>query len=193
MPDNKPSAKLVGSDILAPLFGVTTRRIQQLTKEGIIVSTKVKGANRYDLMITIQRYIRYLSEKANSRESKSSDFVENESRKMKAEANLKESKASMASLELKELEGEMHRSEDVEAMTMDLVFTIRSMVMALPGRLAVDVANIPTAAEASERIKQECHEILNALADYRYDPEEYKRRVRDRQGWRELEDDGAEG
>lgn len=193
MPDTKPNAKLVGSDILAQLFGVTTRRIQQLTKEGVIVSTKVKGANRYDLMTTIQRYIKYLGDKANNRESKSSQVIEIEVRKMKAEADLKESKASIAALELNEIEGKMHRSEDVEAMTTDLVFAIRSMIMALPGRLAIDVANITTAAEASERIKQECHGILNDLSNYHYDPEEYKRRVRDRQGWRELGEDGSEG
>ena len=63
--------------------------------------------------------------------------------------------------------------------------------MALAGRIAVDAANTTTAAEASELIKKECHHILNELANYRYDPEAYKRRVRDRQGWRELEDDDS--
>ena len=193
MPDSKPNAKMVGSDILAPLFGVTTRRIQQLTKDGIIVSAKVKGANRYDLMTTIQRYIKYLSDKASNRGAKSGEVVDAEVRRMKADADLKESKAGIAALELNELEGKMHRSEDVEAMTTNLVFAIRSMIMALPGRLAIDVANTKTAAEASERIKQECHGILSDLSNYRYDPEEYKRRIRDRQGWQELEEDGPEG
>ena len=186
MPDNKASAKLVGSDILAPLFGVTTRRIQQLTKEGVIVAIKEKGANRYDLMTTIQRYIKYLSDKANNREAKSGEVLEIENRKNTAEADLKRSKADIASLQLKELEGKMHNSEDVEAMTTDLVFTIRSMIMALPGRLAVDVSSAKTAPEASEIIRREVHAILEELANYKYDPEAYARRVRDRQGWGEL-------
>lgn len=193
MPDNESSEELVGSDVLAELFEVTTRRIQQFTKEGIITSIKVKGANRYDYIPTIKQYIKYLSDKANNRESKSNEALKTETRKSNAEANLKESKASMASLELNELEGKMHRSEDVEAMTTDLVFAIRSMIMALPGRLAIDVASIKTAAEAAERIKHECHGILNDLSNYKYDPEEYKRRVRDRKGWREVEEDGSEG
>ena len=63
--------------------------------------------------------------------------------------------------------------------------------MALPGKLAVDVATIQTAPEAAERIKQEVYAILQQLSDSRYDPEEYKKRVRERQGWNELhgEDD----
>jgi phage terminase Nu1 subunit (DNA packaging protein) len=183
----KPPVNPQKSDVIAKLFGVSVRRVQQLTQEGIISTIKVGNANRYDLLPTIQRYIKHLQEKAAGREPKKDDG--SESRKLKAEADLKESKAGMAALELKELEGKMHRSEDVEAVMTDLVFAIRSMIMALPGRLAVDVIHAGTAAEASEIIKQECHGILSELANYRYDPEEYKRRVRDRQGWRELEDD----
>lgn len=183
----KPSTNPQKSDVIAKLFGVSVRRVQQLTQEGIITTVRVGNANRYDLLPTIQRYINHLQEKATGREAKKDDG--SEGRKSKAEADLKESKAGMASLELKELEGKMHRSEDVEALTTDLVFSIRSMIMSLPGRLAVDMANMTTAAEASERIKVECHNILTELSNYRYDPEVYKRRVRDRQGWRELEDD----
>jgi phage terminase Nu1 subunit (DNA packaging protein) len=192
MPESEGSRTPVNAqkaDVIAKLFGVSVRRVQQLTQEGIINTIRVGNANRYDLLPTIQKYIKYLQDKANGREAKKDDG--SESRKLKAEVDLKESKAKMAELELKELEGKMHRSEDVEAMTVDLVYTIRSMIMALPGRLAVDVANAKTAPEASELIKKECHNILNELANYRYDPEAYKRRVRDRQGWRELEDDDS--
>ena len=38
-------------------------------------------------------------------------------------------------------------------------------------------------------MKQEVHFILEQLADYRYDPEEYKQRVRERQGWNERQAD----
>ena len=47
----------------------------------------------------------------------------------------------------------MHRSEDVEAMTNDLVYTARSMIMALPGRLAMDVVQAGSASEASALIR----------------------------------------
>lgn len=175
------------SDVVAKLFGVSVRRIQQLTQEGIISTIKVGTANKYDLFSITPKYIKYLQDKNNGKENKKDS--NSESRKLKAEADFKESKATIASLELKELEGKMHRSEDVEAVMTDLVFGIRSMITALPGRLAIDVMNAGTAAEASEIIKKECYSILNELAHYRYDPEEYNRRVRDRQGWRELEDD----
>lgn len=190
MQESKQSTKLVNSEIIAQLFGVTSRRVNQLANEGVISAIKEKGANKYDLLPTIKKYIKHLSDKANGRKNCGNQWDE---MKQQAEAELKKSKASITRMQESELAGNMHRSEDVEAMTMDLVFSIRSMIMALPGRLAVDMANISTAAEASERIKEECHNILNDLANYRYDPEAYKRRVRDRQGWRELgEDDSSD-
>jgi hypothetical protein len=74
----------------------------------------------------------------------------------------------------------------------DIVYTIRSMIMALPGRLAVDVAGAASAAEASEIIRTEVYKILEELAGFKYDPEEYARRVREREGWSDPSDDEDE-
>ena len=135
---NPTNNKLVDSKTIAALFDMTPRRVQQLTKDGVIAAVKEGNANRYDLLPTIQRYIRYLTAKANGREPSKKDS-EIEGRRLEAEADLKPSKADIAALQLSELEGTMHRSEDVEAVMTDLVYNIRSMLVALPGRLAVDV------------------------------------------------------
>ena len=183
-----PQKNYVDTKIIATLFGLTARRIQQLTQDGILKTEQVGRQRRYDLLDTVRRYIAYLQEKCNSKGG-SKDDTENESRKIKADADLKATKAEIADMELQELKGEMHRSEDVETMTTDLVFTIRSMMLALPGRLAIDLATIDKPAEISERIKQEVHVILLELSNYSYDSNAYKKRVRDRQGWGELTKD----
>lgn len=182
---------LQSSAIIGKLFGVTERRVQQLAKEGVIPAAQTRPY-KFDLLPTVQAYIKHLSDKANGKESKSADTVQAEADKLRAEADLKQSKAKIAEMQLKELEGKMHRSEDVEAMTNDLVYTVRSMIMALPGRLAMDVAQAPSAAEASALIRSECHKILNELASYQYDPEAYQRRVRDREGWSDALADEAD-
>ena len=150
--------------VIADLFGVSTRRIEQLKTEGII---KGQGKpTKYDLLPTIRAYIKFLSDKANGREKK------------KTTAELEEAK-----LELKELQGKMHRAEDVEAITTDHVLFLRSMLMAMPGKLAVDLSGDHTAPEQAERVKQEVYFILNQLAEYQYSAEDYKKRVMERQGW----------
>lgn len=190
MAENTAKQNLQKTDTIAKLFGLGARRVEQLAKEGTIPAAQTRPY-MFDLLPTIQTYIRYLSDKANGKE-KSTQTTKIESDKLQAEADLKRSKADMAALQLKELEGKMHRSEDVEAMTTDLVYTVRSMIMALPGRLAVDVTNAATAAEASVIIRAECHKILEELSDYKYDPEAYQRRVRDREGWSDLLADEAD-
>ena len=178
---NPTNNKLVDSKTIAALFDMTPRRVQQLTKDGVIAAVKEGNANRYDLLPTIQRYIRYLTDKANGREPSKKDS-EIEGRRLEAEADLKRSKADIAALQLSELEGTMHR----------LVYNIRSMLVALPGRLAVDVTGAATPAEASEIIRTEVYKILTELAGYKYDPEVYARRVRDREGWSEQLADDAD-
>ena len=180
---------LQSTAVVASLFNLSERRVQQLAKDGVIEGRKVEGVYQFDLLPTVRKYIAYLSDKANGREQKNR---KTEEEKLTAEADLKRAKADMAELQLKELRGQMHRSEDVEAITTDLVYTIRSMIIALPGRLAVDVAAVDTAPEASEIIRRECFAILEELSNYKYDPEEYAKRVREREGWKEATDDGDE-
>ena len=84
----------------------------------------------------------------------------------------------------------MHRSEDVAAMTEDLIYTVRDSLLALPGRLAVDVAGTSTAAEAAEIVKREVYAVMKDLAQYQYDPAKYAERVRERMDWEGDVDDG---
>lgn len=166
--------------VIAKIFGVSTRRVEQLKTEGII---KGQGKpTKYDLLPTIQAYIKYLSDKANGREKRETD-AQLETDKLSAEKRIKTAKAEIVELELQELRGELHRASDVEAITTDHVLYMRSMLLAMPGKLAVDVAAINSAPECAERIKREVYSVLSSLANYRYDPEEYKKRVRERQGW----------
>lgn len=176
---------LQSSAVIGKLFDLTERRVQQLAKEGILPAASVKPY-RFDLLITVKSYIKYLSDKANGKETKTADTLKAESNKLKAEAELKQTKAKISSMQLKELEGKMHRSEDVEAVMNDLVYTVRSMIIALPGRLAMDVMQATNANEASVIIRTECNKILEDLANYQYDPETYRRRVRDREGWGDI-------
>ncbi len=184
--------KLVGTAEIADYFGMTERRVQQLVRDETIHAAKSRPY-KFDLRETVREYVGYLGDKANRKRATVEDNLQAEADKLRADADLKQSKAKIAEMQLKELQGQMHRSEDVEAMTTDLVFTVRSMVLALPGRLAMDMAQTVTPAEASARIRAECDRILNELAGYRYDPEKYRRRVREREGWGDLLEDEEDG
>ena len=159
----------VSTSELACVLGITARYVRQLTEDGQLEKIK---QGRYALCASVQKYI-------DSREAVTEDDAKLEKAKRAAEVTLKTSKAHIAKMEADELRGKMHRSEDVAAMTEDLIYTVRGSLMALPGRLAVDVAAVTTPAEAAEIIRKEVHALMRELANYQYDPEKYEERVRE--------------
>lgn len=188
MADNQ---NLQSTQTIAKVFQVSVRRVEQLKAEGIIVGQG--RPTKYDFIPAVMAYIKYLADKAYGREKKE-NMEELEEDKLRAEVELKKAKAKKAEMELKELQGKLHRAEDVEAIMTDHVLYLRSLLMSMPGRLAVDLAGEHTAPEQAQRVKEEVYFVLNSLSEYKYDPEEYRKRVMERQGWEKanLEDTGDE-
>ncbi|MBE7708917.1 MAG: protoporphyrinogen oxidase [Cyanobacteria bacterium SIG32] len=172
-------SKLKTTEFLANYFGISARRVQQLAQDNIIPSVKEKGTYYFDPPIAIKKYITFLQDALNK---KNKNTEEHETKKLDAEIRLKEAKATVAEIELSELKGKMHRSEDVQALIEDLAATIKGMIAGLPGRLAMDVVNLKTAAEVSDAIEKACFEILDQLAEYEYDPDYFKEKVQERGG-----------
>ena len=174
----------VSTTELACVLGVTGKRIRQMAEDGVLEKVK---QGRFRLCDSVQKYIGF-----KTRATMSEDESKLEIGRKAAETQLKTAKAFIAKLEAEELQGNMHRSEDVAAMTEDLVYTIRSALLALPGRLAVNVAQAATPAEASEIIRLEVHAVMKELSEYKYDPKKYEERVRQRMQWAEAADSDDE-
>lgn len=174
------------------MTGKSNQWIGQLTSQGILVKKQTPHGALYDMAETIKSYIEMLDARAEEKDDKEQAT---EAMRRKAEATLKQAKATVATLDAQERLGKMHRSEDVAAMTEDLIFTIRSGLLALPGRLAVDVMSAKDSAEASDIIEREIYRLMNELANYKYDAAKYQERVRERLNLEatDLADDDEEG
>lgn len=122
-------------DVIAKLFGISVRRVQQLTQSGIICTVKVSRSNRYDLEDTVKRYTKYLSDKAYGRA------------KTETEEGLKEQKL-VAEIALKESQGELHRLRtaimageyiSIEEVKMDygrFFLSFKKFALSLPSKIA---------------------------------------------------------
>lgn len=159
------------------MTGKSNQWIGQLTSKGVLVKKQTSRGALYEMRETVKAYIEMLDARV---DEKDKDDQDTETRRRKAEASLKQAKATVATLEAQERLGKMHRSEDVAAMTEDLIFAIRNGLLALPGRLAVDVMTAKDPAEASDIIEREIHKLMNELANYKYDAAKYQERVRER-------------
>lgn len=171
---------------LCAMTGKSNQWIGQLTAQGVLNKEETPHGNLYDLRSNIRSYCEML-EARNKKVDNEAAKVEAE--KNKADMNLKKAKAAIAVLEANELKGKMHRSEDVVAVTEDLVYSIRNMLVSLPGRLAVDVAHAENEAEAAIIIRREVNKVMEELANYKYDPKRYEEIVRKRQSWDALHED----
>lgn len=164
------------ADVCA-LTGKSNQWVGQLVNQGVIFRKQTSHGPMFELADTMKRYIEMIEariEEKTERDSKA------ESEKKSAEASLKRAKATVATLEAAEIVGKMHRSEDVAALTEDMIYTFRASLMALPGRLAVQVADVSDKAEAAEIIRKEIFALMRELAAYEYDPDKYGERVRAR-------------
>lgn len=175
---------VVSTKTFAQTIGVTVRRVQQMIQDGTV---KTSGKGRLPLFDNVQRYVSFMTGSTMTEEEKKI-----EKGRRTAETKLKVAKAERAMLELNELKGKMHRSEDVEALTQDMCDTIRNTLLALPGRLATDVALCDSPEECSAIIKDTVYELLNELSQYKYDPAKYEERVREREKMDERPEDDDE-
>lgn len=172
------------ADICA-MTGKSNQWIGQLVSQGVLSKRSTPHGAMFDATAAMRAYCDMLESRAKASEDKAA--TANEKEKQEAEISIKKAKAIITVLEAKELQGKMHRSEDVAAMTEDLVYTIRGMLLALPGRLAVDVASASSPSEAAEIIRQEVYKVMEELSHYRYDAKKYEERVRERRSWDLIE------
>jgi phage terminase Nu1 subunit (DNA packaging protein) len=141
---------------LAELLGLSARRIQQLAEEGVIIKA---GRGRYKAAESIQNYIRFLQEKERSANEGEADYF-------KERALHEKAKREMAEIELAVIKGEIHRSEDVKVVMNDMIAAFRSKVLALPTKLAPQLAGKTEIPIVKELLNREIREALTELAEY---------------------------
>ena len=170
---------------LCILLNVTKQWIGQLVNQGDLVRTETEHGPMFNLMDSASLYRNSLTEKA----KKTEEEKKLDKAKAAAEVKLKVAKAAMAELQAKELQGKMHRAEDVQLFTQGLIDMVKSSLMQLPGQLAVEVSLCETAEEAQILIKDAVKDILREISEFDYDPEKYEALVRERQNLDEKQDD----
>ncbi len=160
-------------------------KITRLDQDGVIAREETEKGQLYDIADSVEAYFR---EKYEDPEE-NRELLKARNTRVKAESSIKESKATIAKLEAKELQGKMFRVEDIKAITEDYFYEIRNMINALPGQLATEVAGSDNAAECAVIIRTGINRMLMHMQQYRFDPARYKERVRERIKWEAEKDD----
>lgn len=122
-------------DVIANLFGVSVRRVQQLTQDGVIDTINVQGGRRYELEPTVQKYIKYLSDKAYGRaKTETEDSLKEQ--KLRAEIDLKESQGELHRLRTDIAAGRYLSVEQVKADYVRFFVSFKSFALSVPSKTA---------------------------------------------------------
>jgi len=144
----------------AKLFDLTERRIQQLSKDGIIPKS-IDG--KYELVGVVRSYVKYLQVRAQGRQDAAytdpTDIRLERKRLIKAQADNAECEHQIK-------RGELVAFSVVENLLNEVAVLYGSSLDALPGRLAQELAGLSDAAVIKNRLFDECRQLRNLTADH---------------------------
>lgn len=129
------SGQFYEAKVIAWLFGVSVRRIQQLTQDGVIETVKTPDGRRYELVPTIQKYVKYLSDKAYNK-AHSDRELELKEQKLKAEVALKESQSELHQLRTSIASGKYISVEEVQVDYSKFFVIFKKFALSIPSRMA---------------------------------------------------------
>lgn len=157
-------------EVIAKLFGVTVRRIQQLTQDGVIATVKVvedgRSCRRYDLVSTTQRYVQYLSEKAHGKAIRTEKELQLREKKMEADLALRESQSELHRLKTAIASGEYISIEEVKMDYAKFFVVFKKFAMSLPARMSGMIAGQLDPVEARRIEKEMSSEVGSLLASF---------------------------
>ncbi len=152
-------------DVIANLFGVSVRRIQQLTQEGIIPTVQTSQGRRYELESTIQKYVKYLSDKAYGK-SKSETEARLKEQKLRAEVALKESQGELHRLRTEIAAGNYISVEEVKLDYSRFFLSFKKFAMAIPSKLAGRLTGFVDPVEVRQIEKELQNEVTKLLKSF---------------------------
>jgi phage terminase Nu1 subunit (DNA packaging protein) len=117
--------------VIAKLLDLSDRRVQQLSREGVIPKAE---RGQYDLIGSVRGYVRYLRDQALKAQAGAPDYAAERARFIRARADL-------AEMEAEEKRGSLLAADQVETASISVLARIRTRLLALPDRLPRHIWN----------------------------------------------------
>lgn len=151
--------------VIARLLDLSERRIQQLSREGVIPKAE---RGQYDLIGSVRGYVRYLRDQALRAQAGAPDYAAERARFIRARADL-------AEMEAEEKRRSLIAADEIEAAWIAVLALLRTRLLALPDRLAPHAFDQPTVGDTRNLIRTAIREVLDDLAEpdieFETDPE----------------------
>jgi phage terminase Nu1 subunit (DNA packaging protein) len=140
--------------VIAKLLDLSERRVQQLSREGVIPKAE---RGQYDLIGSVRGYVRYLRDQALKAQAGAPDYAAERARFIRARADLSE-------MEAEEKRRSLIAAEQIEAAWIAVLALLRTRLLALPDRLAPQAFEQSTVGDTRNLIRAAIREVLDDLA-----------------------------
>jgi phage terminase Nu1 subunit (DNA packaging protein) len=140
--------------VIARLLDLSVRRVQQLSREGVIPKAE---RGQYDLIGSVRGYVRYLRDQALKAQAGAPDYAAERARFIRARADL-------AEMEADEKRRSLIAAEQIEAAWIAVLALLRTRLLALPDRLAPQAFEQSTVGDTRNLIRAAIREVLDDLA-----------------------------
>ena len=153
------------TEVIAQLFGVSVRRVQQLVQEGVINTVQTSEGRRFELAPTIQKYVKYLSDKAYGK-SKTEVEVQLKEQKLRAEIALKESQGELHKLRTDIAAGKYISVEEIKMDYSRFFVAFKKFALSIPNRLAGRLSGYVDPVEVrqmEQELQKEVTKLLNSF------------------------------
>ena len=140
--------------VIAKLLDLSERRVQQLSREGVIPKAE---RGQYDLIGSVRGYVRYLRDQAVRAQAGAPDYAAERARFIRARADLAEMEAEEKRLSL-------IAADQIEAAWIAVLALLRTRLLALPDRLAPQAFDQSTVGDTRNLIRAAIREVLDDLA-----------------------------
>ena len=140
--------------VIAKLLDLSDRRVQQLSREGVIPKAE---RGQYDLIGSVRGYVRYLRDQALKAQAGAPDYAAERARFIRARADL-------AEMEAEEKRGSLLAADQVETAWIAVLALVRTRLLALPDRLAPQAFEQSTVGDTRNLIRAAIREVLDDLA-----------------------------
>ena len=151
--------------VIAKLLDLSERRVQQLSREGVIPKAE---RGQYDLIGSVRGYVRYLRDQAQKAQAGAPDYAAERARFIRARADL-------AEMEAEEKRRSLIAADQIEAAWIAVLALLRTRLLALPDRLAPQAFEQSTVGDTRNLIRAAIREVLDDLAqpdiEFETDPE----------------------
>lgn len=154
------STLICSAGVLADMLGIKQTTVRHLASSGVM--PRVTNG-RYKLRDCVHNYVMQLRIQSKNPESGSTD-EKPELRDMQAKHEA--IKLQMSDMQLKLMQGKLHKSEDVEKVMTNMLASMRAKLLSLPSRIAPSIAGVSDPAEVVTILKDVIYDVLHELADY---------------------------